>query len=279
MHHRPTERADLKRILLSGNSVLMLAPRRVGKTWLMEQVDQDLTQDGHLCIRFDAAGKEDEREFLRALCRAMEQRKDLHQTVLDHFTHRLRQFTGGQADGPLSQIVGSVDPKSFSECLVESLDREDRKTVIMVDEFSLFVLDRASKAPDATKGLLYHLRSLQQRHPNVTWLFTGSVGLDVVTRRFGLGGALLDLQPFPLSPFTEPEARSYLNALADSGQVSRRLRIEDDVFAHLARELGWLAPYYLQQFGRGLRPNSAPDEDGRVTVTQADVDEAFRQLL
>jgi hypothetical protein len=279
MHNRKAERADLKRYLLSETSILMLAPRRVGKTWLMERLDQDLTAEGHLCIRFDAAGKKDERDFLRALCRAMEQRQELHKTLIDHATHRLKQFAGGEAGGSLNEIVGRVDPQSFSECLVESLNGADRKTVIMIDEFSLFVLARAQEDPGATKSLLYHLRSLQQRHRNVTWLFTGSVGLDVVARRFELGGALLDLQPFPLSPFTEPEARSYLNDMADSGQLGRRLHIEDDVFSYITRELGWLAPYYLQQFGRALRPAGATREDGRVTVSQTDAEAAFQLLL
>lgn len=279
LHHRPGERMDLKHYLLSEVSVLMLAPRRVGKTWLMERVDDDLTREGHLCVRFDASGKGTEQAFLGALCNAIEKQKDLHQAVFDHLKQRLRQVAGGDVKDSLSQIVGQVDPKTFSECLIESLGRSGRKTVIMVDEFSLFALALASKDPDATRTLLYHLRSLQQSHRNVTWLLAGSVGLDVVARRFGLGGALLDLQPFGLAPFTEAEARSYLTHLADSGQLTRRLAIDDPVFEHLARELGWLAPYYLQRLGRELRPTVPHDGTGRATVTVADVDAAFAKLL
>ena len=67
-HHRPAERERLKRLLLSGHNVLMLAPRRIGKTWLMKQVEKDLTKDGHLCIRIDVEGKTTEQDFLKILC-------------------------------------------------------------------------------------------------------------------------------------------------------------------------------------------------------------------
>ena len=44
----------------------MLAPRRIGKTWLMDKVADDLEDEGWLCIRVDVEGMRTEEEFLRA---------------------------------------------------------------------------------------------------------------------------------------------------------------------------------------------------------------------
>lgn len=279
MHHRPTERADLKRILLSGNSVLMLAPRRVGKTWLMEQVDQDLTQDGHLCIRFDAAGKRTEKVFLKELCDAVERHKELHEAALVHLKHRWRALKGGDSGGSLSHLVDKVDPRSFLEGLVESLHRPDRRTVIMIDEFSFFVLDMAKADPDEVRSLLYHMRSLQQRFPGVTWLLTGSIGLDAVARRHDLNGAFTDLRIFGLDPFTEAEAGSFLNELSSNGLLGNPFRVEDDVLNYLCQQLGWLIPYHLQEVCTLVRPTGPSDEAGRVGILRGDVDDAFDRLL
>ena len=63
----------------------------------------------------------------------------------------------------------------------------------------MFVADLMRHNAQRAKEFLYHLRSLQQAHPNVRWLFTGSIGLDaVVARRGNIAGALVDLHNFPL---------------------------------------------------------------------------------
>ena len=71
-HHRHEERAELARLFKTGASVQMLAPRRIGKTWLMDKVADDLEDEGWLCIRVDVEGMRTEEEFLRALCAEIE---------------------------------------------------------------------------------------------------------------------------------------------------------------------------------------------------------------
>ena len=110
------------------------------------------------------------------------------------------------------------------------------------------------------------------------WLFTGSIGLDIVARRAGLQGALVDLKPFPLDPFGEEAARSYLDHLCAIRRGSTQFALDDAAFAHLARELGWLAPFYLQLIADRIAPSGPPSGD-RPTAQIADVDRAFEELL
>ena len=42
MFQRPEERRQLRHHLANGASILMLAPRRVGKTWLMHKLVDDM---------------------------------------------------------------------------------------------------------------------------------------------------------------------------------------------------------------------------------------------
>ena len=278
-HHRHEERAELARLFNTGASVQMLAPRRIGKTWLMRKVAEDLTAEGWVCISVDAEGMRTEEEFLRALCKQIGEHQDLHKQLLSHVLHRLKRIKDGVTAGSLSQIIGQIDPKQFSENLIESLNAQPRKTLILIDEISLFVMERSRSDADGTRALLYHLRKLRQDNPRVVWLLTGSVGLDVVGRRLDLLGALTDLQIFGLEQFSIAAARSYIEDLCAQNQLREPLEFGDGAFDYLVRELGWLSPFYLELLAKRIRP-SAPARAGRRAIAATtDIENAFSELL
>ena len=100
-HHRNDERAELRRLLLSGESVLMLAPRRIGKTWLMKRVAEDLVTVGVTCIYIDVEGMQSEEEFLRALCGAIEKKQELLKRVTAHLSQKFKQLTSGVSEATI----------------------------------------------------------------------------------------------------------------------------------------------------------------------------------
>src|SRR5215471_9124986 len=91
MPDRKAERTEIKRMLLS-SSVQMLAPRRVGKTWLMHRIAEDLRSQGWMTVFTDAEGMRTEEEFLRDICRKIEEISSASQIVFCHLTERLKQF-------------------------------------------------------------------------------------------------------------------------------------------------------------------------------------------
>jgi hypothetical protein len=149
----------------------------------------------------------------------------------------------------------------------------------MIDEFSLFIWKHAKQDPDGTRALLYHLRRLQQRFNNVSWLFTGSIGLDVVARRLGLEGALLGFDSFPLVPFTDEEAHSFLAEQSAEKLINEPFDFQEDAFEYLVRELGWLSPYYLSHIARCVKLPPSPAPGIWAIATQADGARAFDALL
>ncbi len=273
-HMRRDERRDLKRLLDFGEDIQMLAPRRIGKTWLMRKIMEDLDAEGWQCFFVDAEGMSSEEQFLHELCRKIEARQDLAKRAGAHLWQRINQFLGGSGEGgTLLQALGKLDPRRFAEALIEALDSSGNKTVILVDEISLFVLALAGKDGEATKTFLYHLRKLRQEYKHVHWLMTGSIGLDVVARRLDLQGAQVDMTNFPLAPFDDAAARSYLA----SPSLPTPLIFEDDAFAHLAGEIGWLAPFYLKLVADRIRPTGK--RGNRAVVTVADAKNALDEVL
>jgi hypothetical protein len=278
MPDRKTERAEINRILSNRSSIQMLAPRRVGKTWLMHRMVEDLQAQGWATVFTDVEGVRTEHEFLREICRKIEDTSSMSQKVFGHLSHRLKRITTGDWEGNPIQAIGKIDPKEFSEALVASLNSQG-DTFILVDEISVFVSVLLAKDERATLDFLYHLRELRQSFPRVRWLLTGSIGLDVVARRAGLHGALVDLEIFPLAPFTEVAARAYLDGICDTRQVRWPFALDDAAFAHLAQELGWLSPFYLNLIADRIRPTGGPAPNGRATACSGDVDTALNELL
>lgn len=278
MPHRDVELDEIRRLLFSGISIQMLAPRRVGKTWLMHEVENDLKSRGWLTIFCDVEGMRTEDEFLQDLCRKIEEAGSLAQRAKIQFIHRLQQLVSSNLEGNPLNAIGRIDVKRFSEALVASLHEQQVDAVILVDEIALFVSALLADDSAATTDFLYHLRKLRQAYPRVRWLLTGSIGLDVVARRANLAGALVDLEIFPLEPFSRTEARAYLAEICRQEKVRWRFSLDDAGFNHLAEQLGWLSPFYLQLIANRIRPASG-ETAGLPVATVADIDRAFDALL
>jgi len=258
----------------------MLAPRRIGKTWLLNKIGEDLTTEGWLCIKIDVEGMRTENEFLRALCNEIEKTQALSTRVKAHFLQRFKQLTTHVQDGNLAAAIGDIDPREFLETLISSLNSEEKETLILIDEIALFIHEQAKSAPDDARSLLYHLRKMQQAYPRVRWFLTGSVGLDIIARRHNMLGALLGIDSYPLEPFTPEAAKAYLDELSTSGQISYPFSLDKEGFEYLAHQLGWLSPYYLRQIALQLRPTGpVPDRKTHALATVEDIEKAFAHLL
>ena len=123
------------------------------------------------------------------------------------------------------------------------------------------------------------MRHLREANRNVRWLFTGSIGLEVIAARFGLQGALIDMDIFELRPFDEDEARAFVEELREQNQLHTPFVFAESAFAKLARELGWLSPWYLRLLVNAIRPTGPTAPAGLAMATVADVEAAFDKLL
>jgi hypothetical protein len=246
----------------------------------MDAVKADMESAGWLCIHLDVEGMQDEESFLRGLCLEIEKSQDLKTRAFAHITQRFRQLTRAVENGNLAQAVGMINHREFLETLVEALNNEQKKTLILIDEIALFILELAKSDPDGARSLLYHLRKLQQGYHNVTWFLTGSVGLDAVGRRHDMYGAVLGYDVFPLEPFTVEAARSYVEELCAQKLVSQPFDFGDGAFESLVRELGWLSPYHLNQIAKLIEPSvPATTQGGRPVATIEDIERAFSKIL
>ena len=278
MHKRESERDALKRKLEAHVNIQMPAPRRIGKTWTINRLAEDLRQEDWLVVELDVQGTSRPEKFASQLCRKIQAQLPPSKALWVGVRQRLENAIDGDWDGKPAKALGKMDPISFLEALIEELSKEQVKSALFVDEIAYFALSFAEDDPVGAKDFFYQLRSIQIANKSVRWLFTGSIGLDIVADRFGIGGAFVDLEKFFLEPFTEDEARSYLCDDATQNAFNHKFRANDKDLEYVFRELGWLAPYYLNLIGNEVRPSGAY-MDGALTATQDDFEAAFDRLL
>ena len=278
MHDRRDERAELKRLITTGISLQMFAPRRVGKTWLLRELAKDLKSDGWNVVFVDVQGKRTIADFLKELCDQARKQLPIVGQAWTQFTTRLDTLFKKGLEGNAWSAFGALDFAEFSESLVAALNAAGARTVIIIDEIAYFVSALLGTAPTEAKSFLYHLRRLQLEYRNVRWILTGSIGIDVVAKRANLQGALVDLDVFTLDPFTEVQARSFLEDLNHRRVPKRPFAIGDEAFAHLARQLGWLSPYYVEQVVK-LVDASGPTGHGLPLASVEDIERAFEAIV
>lgn len=278
MHTRTTEREALKRKLEAKVNIHMPAPRRIGKTWTINRLAEDLRNANWLVVELDVQGMSCPKVLAHKLCQKIQAQLPPKANFLVGMKQRFENIIGSDWQGSPIEALGKIDPISFLEALIEELSKTQGNAAIFVDEIAFFVLAFAERNPDAAKDFFYQLRGIQLANRSVRWLLTGSIGLDVVAERFGLGGAFVDLERFILEPFTVEQARSFIRDSATQNTFNHRFHASDADLDHMFLELGWLAPYYLKLIGNQIRP-SGVQTGGVLTATPEDIEGAFTRLL
>ncbi|MDX2101769.1 MAG: ATP-binding protein [Alphaproteobacteria bacterium] len=275
MHQRETERADLQHLLMDGASIHMPAPRRIGKTWTIDRLAGDLREAGCTVVQLDVEGMRTTRTFAENLCRQIESQAPVMTRVKSHWYERLNTLLSGAWEKPLDGLA-KLNPETFIETLISALHEDHRPTVILIDEIAYFVLALVEADPVQAKDFVYRLRSFQQRYSNVRWLLTGSIGLDIIARRYRLEGAFVDLQTYVLRPLSPEAARSLLR---DPAFGTKFAATSDDNLNWMLADIGWLAPYYLRLVTREVRLATSAAGTPQPSAGRAEIDAALEAML
>lgn len=259
-----------------GRSVLMLAPRRIGKTVLLNRLRDESEAKGYRAIVLDVQGFREEKAFFQQMCAVIQEELGFGASVLTTFSDRLRQALKGSdaTSGDWRQLLLHTDWRDFARHLLSHLntDKEGKPWLVLLDEIPIFALSLLeSHGMERVRDFLLTLRQFRQAYPNVLWLFTGSIGMDTVARRHSIEGALNDLEAYPLKPFDEDTATRFLKHIAiENGRL-----MAPEAAQHIVRRLGWLSPYYLEKIAEEACHHTTRDE----AIDIASADKALEAML
>ncbi len=97
---RDSEVAALWRHFKKGRSILMLAPRRTGKTVLLERLKNESSGHGYQGIMLDVEGFTEEKDFFRQLCASIQKQIGIGKSLLGALGARLKQVTAEPRSQP-----------------------------------------------------------------------------------------------------------------------------------------------------------------------------------
>jgi uncharacterized protein len=278
---RERELDELDRIT-QNEHVLLLAPRRVGKTSLLyalsSKVDRESTAVG---VFVSAAAARTELEFVRAVLKAVYETRAGKRFKPNRMKTWLRRH-GGRVKGV--KVAGSgVDLDT--QPVVEWQEEADRAFaaiaaakhpwLIMIDELPTLVLllARSDESGMRVRAFMQWFRNLRQlpHGENLRFVLAGSIGLDNVTRRHRLTDTINDLRIWNLGPFTPEDADRFLVELA----CSYKLELGDELRRDICERAEWLIPYHLQLIFSALLKQCT--ERARPSVQM--LDRAIEDLL
>lgn len=270
---REKELGIANHLLDSGHSLLLSAPRRIGKSSFAKRLIEDKKAQGWKCVYIDLEQTTTEDGFLYLIIEYFER------------NHVWRQKTDGMLQGakaildrinkisigPVGFDLSSPERKEDLYKSLKELIRHDEETFIVVDELTLFlgVLLKSDGGEEKVSFILNWLRSLRQvAGTKVRWLFCGSVGLKNFTASLNLSYAINDLTDFSLDELTPEEARGLMEGLCQG----EGMNMDEESIIYALEKLHWNIPYFIQILFSKLRDNYTG------AVSKEDIDTAYGQL-
>jgi len=258
----------------SGSHILLVAPRRVGKTSIMYNI-LDNPKDDYIVLYIDTESADSENEFWKKL---------FYRLMEEEFVNTLKnkarklfnilktiKITEVTVEGIKFGDGSEMDYASAFKKVIKDLDT-DKKLIIMIDEFAQ-AIENIIKYEDVKKAqsLLKTHRELRQDSAilnKITFIYAGSIGLESVAAKIDSIGRINDLSTIKILPLEFDDAKEFVMTLSKTNDI----KIEEKEIEYLLTKIEWLIPFYIQLIIEQLRQSN-----GLITVQM--INDAFNSIL
>jgi AAA+ ATPase superfamily predicted ATPase len=271
---RARELKQANRLLDTNHSLLLSAPRRIGKSSFAKRLIEEKRRAGWKCVYIDLEEKTTEEGFIRLIIDSFTQ-GNIWKQITEDMTKSVATLLKKIEKVSIGPVDINLGRGEKEEDLYQSLKEaigHDEDTLIVVDELTLFlgILNNNENGPEKVAFILNWLRSLRQvSQTKVRWLFCGSVGLRNFTSNLELGYTINDLTEFSLDELSHEEAVGLFSGLGQAEDI----RLSSDVVEYTLNKLHWNIPYFIQV----IFSKVAETYDGEQ-VAEQDIDAAYQKL-
>lgn len=274
-------------LLDEGANILLVAPRRIGKTSLLHEAGRRLV--GRFTYLFVDLQKCHSAEELAAEIglatrehgSTWAKTKEVFKSALSGISDRLEEVKIDEISIKLRDGV-ATDWQPRATRLLEELAKLTPPVVICLDELPILV-NRILKGYDftitperiaAADALVSWLRAMSIRHRGkLRMVLCGSIGLEPVLRQGGLSGAITTFTAFHLDPWDGPTAVGCIQALSNGCGI----QLADDVAREMVRRLGCAIPHHVQLFFDLVYEDCRRSGTKAPTIT--DIDRVYRTRM
>jgi uncharacterized protein len=287
---RDIEIQRLTTLINEGNNILIVAPRRVGKTSLVcETFRRMAPKEADYFLYVDLQHCTTPEDVITAILMETIPYRALHDKVLNVFKAFWKQVqdniesvgSSGLFEIKIREgLKGDWLPKGKE--IMENLAQSDRPVAICLDELPVMLTrllgsKKASEYELRRKDadvFLSWLRSIMGKHQEkLRFIVCGSIGLEPILRHHGLSHTISQLRPFHLDPWDKETAKSCLKALSAYNNVS----LSDQLCERMLDHLGIFIPHHVQMFFGHLHEDCVKRCAKDITVD--DIDRVYNNSL
>ena len=206
---RKEETAELKRLITNGNNVALLAPRRIGKTGLIENLfHQSQVRRQYYTFLVDIYATKNIEEFVMAMGSSMlSSLRPFGQKVMQRFVSFLASLRSGISFDALGNPSWNVEvgdirtPQATLDELFRYIDEAGKPCIIAIDEFQT-----VSNYQEGNVEAI--LRTYVQRCRNARFIFSGSQRTMMgeiflsPSRPFYQSTSMMNIGSIPLDKYT-----------------------------------------------------------------------------
>ncbi|MFO0589773.1 MAG: ATP-binding protein [Polyangiaceae bacterium] len=280
---RDHEITELRELLDAGAHVLLVAPRRVGKTSLMRELGRRLDTT-HRCLFVDLEGAQSAADAIAELGLATRPHQSLWKRTQDVFRGLLDNVdTIGAYEVSIKLREGTAAGwQTRGQRLLDSLAQHDEPIIVFMDELPILI-NRMLKGDDyqitperrreADMFLSFLRAETTRRKGQVRFVAAGSIGLEPVLRQAGLSATVNTFTPYELHPWDRPTAIGFLNAISES----KKLVLGAGAAERMVERLGSAVPHHVQLFFDLVLQDARRRKMGEATIT--DIERVFAERM
>ena len=260
----------------NGSHILFTAPRRVGKSSIMRDLEKNHPEK-FLVIFENVESNKTQQSFF----------KQLFGLLIEHLGKRKlwKQFgtwlkTKGigevSVDGTAKITNKELDYKEELLLLIGELGDQEFTVVMLLDEFpdvvkSIHTNEGAAMAVDT----LHTLRAIRQtkEFDKFKFVFAGSVGLRHVVSSIDREKLINDLEPLHVTQLTSEEALILIVQLTKDATMI----VSEEVAKNIISKIKYLLPYFIQLMIE--KCNRLVRQEKRPELTNEDVEKAFWEVV
>jgi len=262
-------------------SVLFVAPRRVGKTSLLTAAYR-APRDGWTPIFSDFAGLSSEEACLARLV------DDTRDRIGADWTDRLKDILGRlsvEAELGAAGVTARIGPaggrareRGAAEIVtaLKDLAATGPRLLLLLDEFPMAIKAMCDDGRvDEARRFLQLVRSVRTSPDlagRIAMAISGSIGLMPLLHRHGMSAEINDLKPFRIGPWSETTARAFMDRIARTEELRLSAPIREAVLRRTGRAP---VPFHLQKMLDLLRDSGVPPD----ALSDDDVGRAFERAV
>ena len=271
--------------LLEGNNVLLLAPRRFGKSGVMRHVLLK-PKANFLPLSFELEDVDSPEEFVWRVTKEILAHDNVRK-LLSH-TRKLPSslmqwvkdnFDEAEFEGAKIKFKSEIreDWREAARRMLTELEKADQTVIFLFDELPAMldrIIEKRGESP--ARDFLAWFRTVRLEQKDVLrrhrFIVAGSVGIDQILRKLGATDKLVDFARLTVEPLDNPAA----DKLAEDLAASYSIGWSSPLSTRLFELIGAPVPYFIHIFFSQLGQVSLAQ---RASLTIGELEQVYRDRV